>query len=410
MPAFEYSALDTAGRKTRGVISAASGTAARAELRRRQLAPLSVERTDEARRTGKAGFSLSEFRRAPSMPASARLLMTRQLATLVEAGLPLAEALQVVSAQTTRPEARRILMALRERVLEGERLSAAMAGFPASFPPVYRAMVAAGESSGALGQVLERLATHLEKSAALSRKVMTALIYPGALAVTAMAVICVLMIAIVPRLAAQFDTMSITLPALTRAVIALSEFLQGGWLFLLIALMLAVVAVRLLFRRPAIRTRLDRASLSVPLLGGFLRKLEAARFARTLSVLLAAGTVLPDALRAARKATTNTHIGAALDAVTAEVETGRTLSSSLESARFLPALTLHMIAAGERSAALETMLPRAADQLEGELEAASSTALSLLEPAIIIVMGAVVALIVLSILLPILQLNTLALN
>lgn len=410
MPAFEYSALDTSGRRTRGVISAASGTAARAELRRRQLAPLSVERADEARRAGEKAFSLSAFRRAPSMPASARLLMTRQLATLVEAGLPLAEALQVVSAQTTKPEARRILIALRERVLEGERLSAAMAGFPASFPPVYRAMVAAGESSGALGQVLDRLATHLEKSAALSRKVMTALIYPSALAVTAMAVICVLMVAIVPRLAAQFDTMSITLPALTRAVIALSEFLQAGWLFLLIALALAVMAVRLLFRRPAIRARLDRASLSLPLLGGFLRKLEAARFARTLSVLLAAGTVLPDALRAARKATTNTHIGAALDGVTAEVATGRTLSSSLESARFLPALTLHMIAAGERSAALETMLPRAADQLEGELEAASSTALSLLEPAIIIVMGAVVALIVLSILLPILQLNTLALN
>ena len=410
MPAFEYSALDTSGRRTRGVISAASGTAARAELRRRQLAPLSVERADEARRAGEKAFSLSAFRRARSMPASARLLMTRQLATLVEAGLPLAEALQVVSAQTTRPEARRILMALRERVLEGERLSVAMAGFPASFPPVYRAMVAAGESFGALGQVLDRLATHLEKSAALSRKVMTALIYPGALAVTAMAVICVLMVAIVPRLAAQFDTMSITLPALTRAVIALSEFLQAGWLFLLIALALAVVAVRLLLRRPAIRARLDRASLSVPLLGGFLRKLEAARFARTLSVLLAAGTVLPDALRAARKAATNTHIGAALDAVTAEVETGRTLSSSLEGARFLPALTLHMIAAGERSAALETMLPRAADQLEDELEAASSTALSLLEPAIIIVMGAVVALIVLSILLPILQLNTLALN
>jgi general secretion pathway protein F len=410
MPAFEYSALDASGRKMRGVISAASGVAARTELRRRQLAPLSVERADEARRAGQAGFSLSALRRAPSMPASARLLMTRQLATLVEAGLPLAEALQVVSAQTAHAASRRILIALRERVLEGERLSAAMAAFPASFPPVYRAMVAAGESSGALGQVLDRLATHLEKSAALSRKVMTALIYPGALAVTAMAVICVLMVAIVPRLAAQFDTMSITLPLLTRAVIALSEFLQAGWLFLLIALVLAVVVVRLLLRRPAIRARLDRTSLSLPLLGGFLRKLEAARFARTLSVLLAAGTVLPDALRAARKATANTHIGAALDAVTAEVETGRTLSSSLESARFLPALTLHMIAAGERSAALETMLPRAADQLEGELEAASSTALGLLEPAIIIVMGAVVALIVLSILLPILQLNTLALN
>lgn len=409
MPAFEYSALDARGRRTRGVISAASGVAARAELRRRQLSPLSVDRAGDSAAVS-ARLSLKGVSRPSSMSSSARLLMTRQLATLVEAGLPLAEALEIVAAQTASAASRRILITLRERVLEGERLSAAMAVFPASFPPVFRAMVAAGESSGALGTVLDRLATHLEKSAALSRKVMTALIYPSALAVTAMAVICVLMVAIVPRLAAQFDSMSIALPLLTRVIISLSEFLQAGWIFLLAGLAAGIFVLRVLLRRPAIRDRLDRISLSLPLLGGFLRRVEAARFARTLSVLLAAGTVLPDALRAARKATTNTHIGACLDSVVAEVETGRTLSSALESARFLPALTLHMIAAGERSAALETMLPRAADQLEGELESASSTALSLLEPAIIIVMGAVVALIVLSILLPILQLNTLALN
>jgi len=258
--------------------------------------------------------------------------------------------------------------------------------------------------------VLERLATHLEKSAALSRKVMTALIYPCALGITALVVIAVLMVAIVPRLAAQFDTMSVTLPALTRVMIALSEFLQDGWMILLAALAAGIIGLRILARRPAVKARLDRISLQIPGLGGFLCRVEAARFARTLSVLLAAGTVLPDALRAARKATTNSHIVGALDNVITEVESGRTLASSLEKAGFLPALTLHMIAAGERSAALETMLPRAADQLEADLEAASATALSLLEPAIIIVMGAIVALIVLSILLPILQLNTLALN
>lgn len=409
MPAFEYSALDTTGRRTRGVISAPSGAAARAELRRRQLAPLTIDRAGD-KPAASARFNLAGMARNRAMPASARLLMTRQLATLVEAGLPLAEALEIVAAQSANSASRRILITLRERVLEGERLSGAMLAFPGSFPPVYRAMVAAGESSGALGSVLDRLATHLEKSAALSRKVMTALIYPCALAVTAMAVIAVLMTAIVPRLAEQFDSMSITLPVLTQAIIAMSQFLQAGWMLLLAGLAAAVIGLRVLLRRRAVRDRLDRISLSVPLLGGFLRRVEAARFARTLSVLLAAGAVLPDALRAARKATTNAHIGACLEEVVAQVETGRTLSSALESAGFLPALTLHMIAAGERSAALDSMLPRAADQLEGELESASSTALSLLEPAIIIVMGAIVALIVLSILLPILQLNTLALG
>jgi len=410
MPAFEYRALDATGRQTRGVISAVSGTAARAELRRRKLSPLQVDQSDTRQGGRGLGAALRSWGITRSMPASARLLMTRQLATLTGAGVPLAEALNIVASQTGQAFSRRILVALREKVLEGERLSTAMQAWPESFPPVYRAMVSAGESSGALGAVLERLATHLEKSAALSRKVMTALIYPCALGVTALVVIAVLMVAIVPRLAAQFDTMSVTLPALTRVMIALSEFLQDGWMLLLAGLAAGIIGLRILARRPAVKARLDRVSLQIPGLGGFLRRVEAARFARTLSVLLAAGTVLPDALRAARKATTNSHIVAALDNVVTEVESGRTLASALEKAGFLPALTLHMIAAGERSAALETMLPRAADQLEADLEAASATALSLLEPAIIIVMGAIVALIVLSILLPILQLNTLALN
>lgn len=410
MPAFEYRALDATGRRTRGIISAASGAAARAELRRRQLSPLSVDRAGTHQRGRGLSAVLRTSVRKPAMPSSARLLMTRQLATLTGAGLPLAEALNIVSSQTEHPASRRILVALREKVLEGERLSAAMLAFPESFPAVYRAMVAAGESSGALGAVLDRLAVHLEKSAALSRKVTTALIYPCALAITAMAVITVLMVAIVPRLAAQFGSMSVTLPALTRVMIATSEFLQEGWMFLLAGLAGIILGARVLARRPAVKARLDRVSLSIPGLGGFLRRVEAARFARTLSVLLAAGTVMPDALRAARKASSNTHIVALLDTVVSEVESGRTLSSALENAHFLPALTLHMIAAGERSAALEAMLPRAADQLEAELEAASATTLSLLEPAIIIVMGAIVTTIVLSILLPILQLNTLALN
>lgn len=408
MPAFEYVALDGAGRRRRGLVSAETGQAARRELRLRQLAPLSVTRADDRAAKSAASRPVIAFRRG--LPARALLLLTRQLATLLCAGLPIAEALGVVSGQDVEPRARRILLGLRARVVEGERLSGAMAGYPDSFPPVYRAMVAAGESTGALGAVMERLAEYLEKSAALSQRVTLALVYPSALGLTALAVIGVLMTAIVPRIAEQFGSMGVTLPLLTRIMIAASGYLQTWWLAVLIAVLAVPLALRVLARRPGVRAFLDRTWLALPLIGRHVRMIESARFARTASILLASGVVLPDALRAAHGASANLVFQASIARVIADVETGRGLPDALQAEAILPPLALHMIAAGDRSGQIDTMMLRAAVQLEGEVDTAVSVALSLLEPGIIVAMGAVVALIVLSILLPILQLNTLALG
>jgi general secretion pathway protein F len=406
MPAFEYVALDARGKRTKGLVSAETGPAARAELRRRQLSPLKIARAD-ARQDKSAGSPLSS---GPRLTGAQRVLVTRQLATLVSAGLPVAEALGAVAGQGLAAGPRRIVLGLRARVVEGERLSLAMAGYPGAFPPLYRALIAAGETTGALGAVMERLAEHLEKSAALSRRITLALIYPSALGFTALAVIAVLMVAIVPRIAEQFGSMGVTLPLLTRIMIGTSEFLQSWWPGLLALVVALPFAVRLLAKRPAIRARLDRLVLSLPLIGGQARKIEAARFSRTTAVLLASGVVLPDALRAAWQASANTVFRQSVARVREAVEGGRGLPDALQAEAILPPLALHMVAAGDRAGDPAAMLARAAVQMETEIDGTVSVALSLLEPAIIIAMGGVVAVIVLSILLPILQLNTLAMG
>lgn len=408
MPAFEYLALDPAGKRKRGLISADSGAAARRALRQRDLAPLEVVQADARQRAERP--SLLRRTTRSRLSKRERLLVTRQLATLIEAGLPVAEALGAVAGQAGSPAARRLVLGLRARVNEGERLSAALAGFEDSFSPVFIATIAAGEASGALGQVLDRLATHLEASEALSRRLTAALVYPIVLAITALTVCGVLMVAIVPRLAEQFTSMGVGLPVLTQGVIAVSETLQAGWPYILAGIAALILGLRYLIAQPAVKVRLDRLWLRAPGIGAMIREVEAARFARTAAIILGAGGVLPDALRAARDATSNSAVRDAVRSVIEAVETGRNLTDALSAANIMPPLALSMIAAGERSGALEPMMLRAAARLEADIDAAASVALSLLEPGIIIVMGGLVALIVLSVLLPILQLNTLALG
>jgi general secretion pathway protein F len=295
---------------------------------------------------------------------------------------------------------------VRARITEGERLSDAMAAEPGSFPPVYRAMVAAGESAGGLGLVLDRLADYLEKAEALKRKVGTALIYPCVLGVVALGVVITLLTVIVPRISEQFESMGMSLPAITRFMIALSGFLADHGLTL--AAMLAVLALAggLAWRREGVRKRLHGARLTLPAVGGFERKVEAARFARTMGILIASGAVLPDALRAAKRAAGNLVFQETLGGVIEQVETGRGLADALRGAKAFPPILVYMVAAGERSGRLAEMFQRAAEHLESDIDGAVTAGLSLLEPAIILTMGAVVVLIVLSILLPILQLNT----
>jgi general secretion pathway protein F len=293
-------------------------------------------------------------------------------------------------------------------VVEGRRLSEAMAREPGSFPPLYRAMVSAGESSGTLAHILERLANLLERQAQVRGKVVAALAYPIVLAVVATFVVFALMIFVVPRVVEQFEDVGQELPLLTRLVIGLSEFMSAYWwaLILAIAAMLLVVARAL--RDEAFRLRFDRRLLRLPLFGRLLRNLHAARMARTLSTMIASRLPLLEGLKLTTQTVHNRALRAASAEITESIRTGGSLSAALRRAAIFPPLLVYLAASGEASGKLDIMLERAAEYLEREFDGFTATALALLEPAVIVVMGGIVAVIVLSILLPILQLDTLA--
>lgn len=413
MPAFEYEALDAKGKKSRGLITADSEVSARRELRGRSMAPLSIRHADQrAERRAKSAGETPVYVSVGRSSLSNRELMltTRQMASLIGAGMPIAETLGLIAHQGSKHHAKRILTAVRARVTEGEKLSVAMEGFPKSFPPVYCAMVAAGENSGGLGEVLERLADYLEKDEAVRSRVTGAMIYPAILTFVALGVIALLMTFIVPRIAEQFVGMGMDLPDLTRAMIAISAFMQVGWPFLLTGVVALLVIGTLALQREPVRRSLDGLLARLPGLGGFLKHAESARFCRTMGILIESGSVLPDALRSARRAAGNLAFRDELGKVIQDVESGRGLSDSMRNRGWFPALSLFMIAAGERSGALGEMFRRSADQLDQDVDRTISVGLNLLEPGIILVLGVVVVTIVLSILLPILQLNTMALG
>ncbi|MFN3522494.1 MAG: type II secretion system inner membrane protein GspF [Phenylobacterium sp.] len=403
MSAFEYQALDAQGRTRTGVISAQTERAARQELQERRLAPvkLAPARPAAQSRLGALG------RLGQRLDARALALVTRQLATLI-AVAPLEEALRTIALQADRPAVRRVLLATHGALLEGHRLSAAMARQGASFPPLYRAMVAAGEASGSLPSILERLADLLEQEQQARGKVLTAVVYPAALAITALVVIVALMTFVVPKVVDQFDSMGATLPLLTRVIIAISTGVRDfGWLALLGLAGGAFLLGRAL-RAPAFRLRFDGALLRLPVLGKLMRDLHAARLARTLSTMIAGGLPILEGLVITAPTVRNRVLRQATEEMAAVIREGGSLSTALRRAGVFPPLLIYMAASGETSGRVDLMLERAAEYLEREFNTFTSVALSLLEPAIIIVMGGVVALIVLSILLPILQINTLA--
>jgi general secretion pathway protein F len=404
MSDFDYLALDTAGRERRGSVRAASVEDARAVLGARRLYVVRMERA-----SGTAGPPLlsrgSLFRKKIS--PKQLTLFTRQLATLVQVS-PLEEALRTISRQFEQEQVQRILSSVHAAVLEGRRLSEAMTREAASFPPLYRAMVAAGEGSGTLPQILERLANLLERQAQVRSKVLSALAYPVILAIVASFVVMALMIFVVPQVVEQFEDVGQELPVLTRIVIALSDFLAGYWWALALALVgLGLLLVQAL-RDEALRLRFDRRLLRLPLFGRLLRDLHAARMARTLSTMVGSRLPLLEGLRLTTQTVHNRALREASSDITEAIRTGGSLSAALRRAGVFPPLLVYLAASGEASGKLDIMLERAADYLEREFDTFTATALSLLEPAIIVIMGGIVAVIVLSILLPILQLDALA--
>jgi len=334
-------------------------------------------------------------------------LFTRQLATL-SLVTPLEEALRTIARQTEGDSVRTILDRVHSGVVEGRRLSDAMGREPRSFPPLYRAMVQAGEGAGTLPLILERLAGLLERQAQMRAKITTAIAYPVVLAVVAMLVVMALMIFVVPQVVEQFDTVGQQLPLLTRIVIGISWFLANFWWALLIVLGLTAVGASYALKDAGIRLRFDRAWLRLPLIGRLTRDLHAARMARTLSTMVGSRLPLLEGLTLTAATVHNRALRAASDEIAESVRTGGSLSAALKRSDIFPPLLVYMSASGEASGQLDTMLERAADYLEREFDTFTSSALSLLEPAIIVIMGGVVGAIVLSILLPILQLETLA--
>lgn len=407
MPSFEYVALDAAGKKRKGVLSADTARLARRELKKRALAPVSIAEAGEAKPLSQDIGALIRKRKLSNADL---VLFTRQLATLVAASAPVEESLRAVAGQTDKPTVKSIVLAVRGRVAEGWRLSDALAEHPASFAPLYRSIVAAGETSGDLGTVLERLADMLEKTARLRAKALTASVYPAALAVVAILVVIALLTFVVPKVVDQFSTIGADLPAVTRALIAISAFLNAFGLWLALALLIAGVVGWRVLQEEGPRLAFDGWLLKTPIIGNLVRGQEAARFARTLATLTASGAPLLDGLRAATRTVGNTAMATGLKEAAVGVGEGVALSAALGKAKALPSMTVYMIAAGERSGQIAPMLARSADQLESDFERVVDAALKLLEPAIIIVMGGVVLFIVLAILSPVLSLNTMALG
>ena len=404
MSGFEYSALDAKGRETRGVVEADTERHARSLLRERGLAPLAVEGI-RAAAAARSGFR-ERFSR-PGLSRGGLALLTRQFATLVGAGLTIEECLNVLIEQSDSAGAKRLLAAVRARILEGQSLSRGLADYPGSFPQIYRAMVEAGEQSGRLGDVLERLADYTENREALRDKVFIAFIYPVLVTVVAFAVVALLLVYVVPQVTRVFANLGQALPLVTRILIAMSDFARASGAGWLAGLVVAFIAARLLLRDEARRHRWHGWLLRVPLAGRFIRGLNAARFADTLGILTASGVPLLASLQSAAAVLTNLPMRAAVDEAVRRVREGGALAPALGAAKLFPPLVIHLIASGEATGRLDTMLARAAEAQSRELENWVRGLTALLEPLLILAMGMVVLFVVVAILLPIFEMNQL---
>jgi len=413
MARFAYTAIDAQGREKRGVITAVDEGAARAGLSAKQLLPVQVSaergQGGEAAVRAEAVASITGVSRG-KLSGRQRLIVTRQLATLIDAAVPVDEALAMTAAQQDDPRVRRIVRDVHAGVVEGQRLAEAMAQHPKSFPGLFRAAVSGGERAGKLGLTLRQLADYLHKAEKIRQKIVTASIYPIALVTVAAGVVCALMIFVVPTLAEQFTSLGQELPLITRVLIGLSDFLTQFWPFLLAGFGLAGLGLAVASRQESFRRGVDRFWLSAPIVGRRVKEINASRFVRAVSLLIGAGTPVLNSVRASRDAVDNLVARDAIMAMGEAIEQGEPLSRAMRATNVFPTMTAYMAASGENAGELPAMLERAADQLDQDVEAFTDGALSLLEPAIIVTMGALVAGIVLAIMMPILELNRMALG
>ncbi len=403
MSAFEYTALDQKGREKKGIVEGDSARLVRQQLREQNLVPLTVAEVKKQAANAKNSIFVLNQRISTTELA----LMTRQLATLARSGIPLDEATATVARQSIKPKVKKLLLGVRAKILEGHTLADGLRDYPHIFSEMYCATVAAGEQSGHLDVVLERLADYTEQRQQLQQRLKLALIYPVILTVMSILVVSGLLTYVVPEVVKVFSDTGQQLPFLTVALIAVSDFMQDWFVYLLLAMLAAFAAFKKLVQQPVFKKRYHQFLLKVPVLGNLVLGGNSAQFSRTLSILAASGVPILDAMRIAVKVMDNVPMREAVENASQQVSEGSSLSSTLENSGYFNPMLINLIASGEATGQLEQMLERAAVNQERELETTMAMLMGLLEPLLIVAMGGVVLIIVLAILLPVLDLNQL---
>src|SRR5271163_1835293 len=403
MGAFEYTALDGQGRERKGLIEGDTPKHVRQLLREKQLLPMDIQET--ARKEAKQGRRRRFMRRGLSSLDLA--LLTRQLATLLRSGLPLEETLQAVAEQTEKARVQRIILGVRSKVVEGHPLADGLRDFPQAFPEIYRATVSAGEQSGKLDSVLERLADYTESRQVMGQQVSHALVYPIVLLVLSFAIVSFLLAYVVPQVVAVFESGHQELPMATRILIGASDLVRHYWVYGLIVIGAAVWGFARWVKGAEARLKVDRFLLRLPLAGKLIRGLNTARFSRTFSILTASAVPVLDALRISAEVVNNLPMRNAVDEAALRVREGAPIGKSLAARKLFPPMMIHLISSGESSGELEKMLERAATNQEREMDGLLANMTNLLGPFMVVFMGGVVMFIVIALLLPIFQLNDL---
>ena len=402
MGAFEYVALDNSGKESKGLIEGDTARHVRQLLRERHLLPLHVTEVAQKEARRQRSFTLRR-----GMSSAELALITRQLASLTQSGLPLEESLLAVGQQNDQPRTKSILLGVRSKVMEGHTLADGLSEFPQAFPELYRATVAAGEQSGHLGIVLERLADYTEARQTLRQTISNALIYPIVLVLMSIGIISFMLAYVVPRIVGVFENTGAELPALTRGLIATSDFLRDHWLLLIAALAAVAYGAWWLLQKDGPKRRYHRTLLRLPIIARLTRGINTARFTRTLSILAGSGVPILEALKIAAEVVENLPMRDAVNEAAVRVREGGAISTSLGASKLFPPMTIHMISSGEASGRLDDMLARSASNQEREVNSLVAALLGILQPLLIILMGGVVLLIVLAILLPIFEINNL---
>ncbi|WP_422135889.1 MULTISPECIES: type II secretion system inner membrane protein GspF [unclassified Endozoicomonas] len=403
MGVFAYEALDKKGKKRKGVLEADSARQLRQQLRSEGLVPVTINESEQKSSGERASFTLFEKKASPAEVA----MLTRQLATLVAAAIPLEECLQALSRQVQKSHLKAMITTVRAKVLEGRTLAESLAIYPKTFDTLYCSMVAAGEKSGHLDTVLERLADYTEQRQLIRGKLIQAMIYPAILSIVAVSVIAILLATVVPTVVEQFADLGQDLPAMTRALIAMSDFVRDYGFGVLAGLVVLLFMRQRLLVNPERRLTHDRWLLKMPVMGEVGAGVDTSRFARTLSILSSSSVPLLQGMRISAEVMSNSFIRKSLEQASERVREGSSLWMALDQTQLFPPMMLHIIASGEKSGALEQMLVRAADSQDRQFENQVNIALGVFGPLLIVSMAGMVLFIVMAILTPMLDLNSL---